>query len=136
MPCASILEAEILAARGRNVPRVGARAHYSPGVRFTVGLRFLCLLGGWAARPFNTPPAGRSFILWRDQALLDVALPRFVVLHAPLGLLASQAHLLGDKVDSLRAVELLVVWDSGRAQVNLVSALPLVLNVFRGLPAA
>src|SRR5205085_10336074 len=47
--------------------------------------------------------------LWWYQTTFDVALPRFVVAHAPLGLLARQVEFLGHVSDPLGAVVLLVV---------------------------
>src|SRR5215203_783593 len=74
--------------------------------------------------------------LRRDKSFLDVALPRLEILHAPLGLLTGQTHLVGHVVDALSAVELLIVRDAGSRDVDLVSALPLFLDILGRLLAA
>ena len=87
-------------------------------------------------RPVPFKPGRPSGRLRRDESLLDVALPRLEILHAPLGLLTRQTHLVGHEVDALRAVELLVVWDAGGRLVDGVGALPLFFHVGCGLLAA
>ena len=87
--------------------------------------------GGASGVP--SKPAARSEPLRRDKSLLDVTLPRLEVLHAPLRLLSRQVHFLGDEVDALRAVELLVVGDAGRLEVYVVCARPFLFYVRRRL---
>ena len=120
-------------SRTRAGPSPG-RAHCWPAVgdqrcRLSVTLR----RGGAVG---SLQPGGLSEPLRRDESLLDVTLPRLEVLHAPLRLFACQVQFLGDEVDALRAVELLVVGDAGRLQLNVVCAHPLLLNVLSRLLAA
>src|SRR5215216_2675380 len=101
-------------------PRRAGRAAVSPAHR-NRGFR-LCVTvrRERAVRfPSNRRPSVR---LRRDETLLDVALPRLEILHAPLGLLTRYTHLVGHVVDALSAVELLVVRDAGGRNVYLVSA--------------